>query len=61
MSLSLYTSLGTHTVTKWMHTTILSRYSQTVNPQYSFSVELVEEIVKDTRKQLSQYKQCSRQ
>ena len=32
MSLSLYTSLGTHTETKWMHTTTLSRYSHTVNP-----------------------------
>ena len=60
MSLSLYTSLGTHTGTKWMHTTTLSRYSQTVNPQYSF-VELVEEIAKDARKQLRQYKQSSRQ
>ena len=52
--LSLYTSLGTHTGTKWMHTTTLSRYSHSVNPLYSF-VELVEEIVKDTRKQLRQY------
>ena len=58
MSLSFYTSLGTDTGTKWMHTTTLSRYSLSVNPLYSF-VELVEEIVKDTRKQLSQYKQCS--
>ena len=58
MSLSLYTSLGTHTGTKWMHATTLSRYSLSVNPEYSF-VELVEEIVKDTRNQLSQYKQCS--
>ena len=52
MSLSLYTSLGTHIVTKWMHASTLSRYSQPVNLKYSF-VELVEEIVKDTRKQLS--------
>ena len=57
MLLSLYTSIGTHTGTKWMHATTLSRYSQSVNPKYSF-VELVEEIVKDTRKLLSQYKQC---
>ena len=26
MSLSFYTSLGTYTGTKWMHTTTLSRY-----------------------------------
>ena len=58
MSLSFYTLLGTHTGTKCMHTTTLSRYSLSVNPKYSF-VELVEEIVKDSRKQLSQYKQCS--
>ena len=57
MTLSFYTSLGTHTGTKWMHTTTLSRYSHPVNKKYSF-VELVEEIVKDTRKQLSQFKQC---
>ena len=55
MSLSLYASLGTHKGTKWMHTTTVSRYSLSVNPKYSF-VELGEEIVKDTRKQLSQYK-----
>ena len=41
MSLSFYTLLGTHTGTKWMHTTTLSRYSLAVNPLYSF-VELVE-------------------
>ena len=58
MSLSLYTSLGTHTVTKWMHATTLNRYSLPVNPKYSF-VKLVEEIGKNTRKQLSQNKQCS--
>ena len=32
MSLSLYTSLGTHTETKWMRTNTLSRYSLAVNP-----------------------------
>ena len=58
MSLSLYTSLGTHTGTRWMHATTLSRYSLSVNPKFSF-VKLLEEIVKETRKQLSQYKQCS--
>ena len=58
MSLSLYTSFGIYTGTKWMHATTLNRYSLAVNPQYSF-VELVEEIVKDNRKQLSQYKKCS--
>ena len=49
MSLSLYTSIGTYTGTRWMHATTLNRYSLAVNPKYSF-VELVEEIVKDTRK-----------
>ena len=53
MSLSLYTSLGTHAGIKWMHTTTLSRYSLSVNPKYSF-VKLIEEIVKDTKKQLSE-------
>ena len=32
MSLSFYTSLGTHKGTKWMHATTLGRYSQPVNP-----------------------------